>query len=124
MTPLEIESELIKLSAELLIEADKSGQAARDYKAKENDYRRAKAIAFLNSEGTVDARKAKVDVACEDVRLKAHLAEAEYEAGKQKVYALQAAITAYQTIAKFTLAEFNLSNSLSTGGQERALVPF
>lgn len=109
MTNQEIEVELLRLTAELMAAVELQRAAGKEWGNAENDYRRAKSIAFLNSEGTVDARKAKVDQACERERLRAHIAESDKEACRATVYALETAISAVQTIAKCNLAEMAMT---------------
>ena len=74
--------------------------AAREYAAKENDYRMARAKAFLAIEsGTVDYRKAVVDQVTERERLAAHISEGILDSTRERVRSLRAVLSALQTIA-------------------------
>lgn len=107
----ELESELKRLCRELNTAVDDYRKAGGDWARAENKYRKAKAVAFLNAEGTVDARKAQVDVACETERLQAHIAEAEREACKEAVQALRAQLSALQTLVRMNTAEAELTSA-------------
>lgn len=94
-----LESDLRETSLALLNECDEQAKAAREYATKENDYRMAKAKAFLAAEtGTVDAKKAQVDQICERERLAAHIAEGKLDATRERVRSLRAVLSALQTI--------------------------
>lgn len=99
-----------RLVSELLKANDDLRAAGKNWAVKENDYRRAKAIAFLDlKEGTIPEKQAKVDRACENERLHAHIAEAEREACIERVKSLRAAVSAYQTLARANEVEAQLS---------------
>lgn len=97
--------ELLRLSNELLNACNQLTEEARTAAQKENDYRRAKAIAYLASDGTVQARQAQVDLKCETERLEAHSAQAVKEAGMERVRSLRTIISAYQTYLNSNKAE-------------------
>lgn len=98
-------TELLRLSKDLLDACNQLTVDAKTAVQKENDYRRAKAIAYLNSDGTVQARQAQVDKVCEKERLEAHLAQAVREAGYERVRSLRTIISAYQTYLNSNRAE-------------------
>lgn len=100
-----LNDDLQATSKELLSECDVLAKTARDYAVKENAYRLAKANAFLKSEGTVDARKARVDKICERERLESHIAEGILDATRERVRSLRAVLSALQTIANSHKAE-------------------
>jgi len=100
-----LNADLQSASKELLSECDELAKAAKDYAAKENTYRLAKATAYLKSEGTVDARKAQVDTICERERLASHIAEGVLDATRERVRSLRAVLSALQTIANGYKAE-------------------
>jgi hypothetical protein len=97
--------ELLRLSRDLLASCDQLQVDAINAAQKENDYRRAKCIAYLSSEGTVQARQAMVDKTCERERLDAHMAQAIREAGMERVRSLRTIISAYQTYINSNTAE-------------------
>ena len=107
----DLDTELRRLCGEL----DKAGNELRSavhaFAQTENDYRRAKSIAFLNAEGTIPEKQAKVDRACETERLKAHVAEAEREACRERVSSLRAQLSAFQTLTRVQLAEADMSRA-------------
>lgn len=104
-----LEEELERLADKLMTACDDLRAAGKNWATKENDYRRAKAIAYLNAEGTIDARKAKVDQACDRERLEAHIAEAEREACLEHVRSLRATLSAYQTLARVNQSEMDMA---------------
>lgn len=98
-----------QIGNELLAANEELREAGRQWANKENEYRRAKAVAYLNAEGTIDARKAKVDQVCDEHRLAAHIAEAEREACLEKVRSLRAYLSSLQTLANVTITEMNMA---------------
>lgn len=106
----DLDRELHRLCNELFTAVDALRQAGRAWAEKVNQYRRAKAVAYLTSEGTVQARQAIVDRACDTERLQAHIAEAEREACLEHVRSIRAALSAYQTLARTNQAEMEMSH--------------
>lgn len=100
-----------RVAADLLAANDELREAGKSWAVKENDYRRAKSVAFLNAEGTMDIRKAKVDEVCERERLAAHVAEAEREACLERVRSLRAHLSALQTLANVTINEMRMADA-------------
>lgn len=86
-------------------ECDDLATNARDYAVKENAYRLAKANAMLKAEGTVDVKKAQVDLVTEKERLASHIAEGVLDATRERVRSLRAVLSALQTIANGYKAE-------------------
>lgn len=77
----------------------------------ENEYRKAKATAFLTTEKagmTVKEKECRVDKACESERVRAHIAEARKETAKEVLRARMAKLNGYQTIASLEKAEMQL----------------
>lgn len=99
MTKQELEEKLMATIAELRDSTDTLTDLAREWAKADHYYRHAKAIAYLTSDGTVQARQAHVDKVCKEEREKAHTADALRDAQKEKVRALMAELTAYQTMA-------------------------
>ena len=90
--------ELFKICRELADAHAALDAMLPEWAAKENQYRKKKAYIYLNADGTIDARKAKVDAACEDERLAAHLAEARKEAMIERIRSLRAQLSAIETM--------------------------
>jgi len=114
LTIPELEEKLLAAVAELRDASDDLTTHARDWAKADHYYRHAKAVAYLASDGTVQARQAHVDKVCKEEREKAHTADALREAVKEKVRALQAEISAYQTIAGLIRAEMGLAGKYET----------
>lgn len=107
----ELDTELRRLCDELNQAVAELKDAGKGWAEKENAYRRAKSIAYLNAEGTIPEKQAKVDKACETERLHAHIAEAEREACREKVHALKSQLSAFQTLARMNLVEAEMSRA-------------
>lgn len=106
LSPVELEREMRSTSLELLKECDEQATKAREYALAENAYRMAKAQAYLKTEeGTVDYKKARVDIQTEKERLMAHIAEGLLDATRERVRSLRATLSALQTIAGTYKAE-------------------
>jgi hypothetical protein len=87
-------------------------RAGRAWAESENDYRRAKATAFLNiEEGTIPVKTAKVDQVCDRERRAAHIAEADREACLERVRSLRAHLSALQTLANVTINEMRMADA-------------
>ncbi len=106
-----LEEDLRSTSTELLAECNNQADAARGYAINENAYRMAKAKAYLNSEGTVDARKAQVDMICERERLAAHISEGILDSTRERVRSLRAVLSALQTISAVHRVEADLDRT-------------
>jgi cell division septum initiation protein DivIVA len=107
----ELNDQLKDLTNKLLDAVNDLRTAGRNWAEAENNYRRAKSIAYLNAEGTIPEKTAKVDKVCESERLAAHIAEAEREAAREYVHALKATLSAYQTLARTNQAEAELASA-------------
>lgn len=104
-----LEEKINTAVSELLSESDDLKAKCREYAVRENEYRRAKSVAYLNAEGTIPERAAKVDQVCEQQRLAAHIAEAEKEASVERIKSLRAALSAYQTLARVNQSEMEMA---------------
>ena len=69
----------------------------QEYAEADNEYRKAKATAYLSASGTVQERQAHVDKACEQERFRAHRAEAYWRASQIAVKARLAQLSAAQS---------------------------
>lgn len=115
MSPVELEKEMRATSLELLKECDEQAEKARAYAVAENAYRMAKAQAYLKTqEGTVEFKKARVDIQTEQGRLAAHIAEGLLDATRERVRSLRATLSALQTIAGTYKAEAAFDKTTST----------
>lgn len=104
----ELESAILGAIKELRQANEELSRLSKEYALSDHAYRRAKAIAYLATSGTVAERSAHVDKACEEERQRAHLSEAVREAMKERVRSLMTEITAYQTLASLMKAEMGL----------------
>lgn len=109
MTIPELTQALLSTAADLRTANEELYKLSVEWAHAEDEYRKAKAIAYLAASGTINERNAHVDKVCSSERLKAHLAEAEKEAKKKLVESLQAQLSALQTIAGMLRAEMNLA---------------
>lgn len=108
MTKSELEEKLLATIAELRDASDTLTDLAREWAQADHAYRHAKAVAYLQSDGTVQARQAQVDLNCGKERNAAHSADALLNAPKEKKRALETEISAYMTLAGLLRAEMQL----------------
>lgn len=99
MTPRELTDELMRLSR-LLDEANRAmrdrGRAQAEH---ERDYRKARALAWLQAGGTAQERKDAVDAATADARYERDLSEADHRSALEAVRNLRTQMSVLQTIA-------------------------
>lgn len=114
MTRDELEEKLLAAVAELRDATDTLTDLAREWAKADHYYRHAKAVSYLASEGTVQARQAHVDKACKEEREKAHTADALREAAKEKVRALEVEISAYQTLGGLMKSDMAMAGRYET----------
>jgi hypothetical protein len=103
----EINIEIFRICRELSEAHTILESANRDWALKENDYRKKKATTYLNSEGTIEARKASVDAACETERLAAHIATGYRDALLEKIRSLRAQLSALETVSNSIKTDVN-----------------
>lgn len=101
--------EMIRLSRLLDDGIKAMTQYAREYADAEDAYRMARAQAHAQTEGTVDERRAAVDLATSKERRAAHYAEAMKQAAVEAVRARRAQLSAWQTLAAAHRAEAELA---------------
>ncbi len=65
----------------------------------ENTYRMAKATTYIKTEGTVDARRSAVDLATQEQRLAAHLADGMKQATFERLRDLRAKLSGIQSMS-------------------------
>lgn len=99
MTPRELTDELLRLSRAL----DQANRAVRDrgrmQAEAERDYRKARALAWLEAGGTTaQQRKDEVDASTADERYARDLAESDHRAAWEAVRNYRTQISALQTI--------------------------
>ena len=114
MTTPELEESILRAVEELRIASGDIDLWSKQWALADFVYREAKAVAYLQSDGTVDARKAQVDLHCGKQRDAAHTAEALLNAAKLKKGALETEISAYQTIARVRMSEMGLAGRYET----------
>jgi leucyl aminopeptidase (aminopeptidase T) len=105
----EMTAEMIRLSRLLDDGIKAMTQYAREYADAEDAYRMARAREHAKTEGTVDERRAAVDLATSKERRSAHYAEAMKQAAVEAVRARRAQLSAWQTLASAHRAEAELA---------------
>lgn len=108
LTLAELEEKILAAVEELRQSNETLEAHSKWWATAEHKYRHAKAVAYLASSGTVAERTAHVDKVCGPEREDAHAAEALMSAAKEKVRALGAEVSAYQTIARLRQSEMAL----------------
>ena len=109
-TPRELMDEMMRLSR--LVDAGVAEliKQSREYAEAENEYRKAKAVAwFVSGEGTVKAKEAAVDRECEQQRGRKLLAEGMRLAALEAVRSRRAQMSALQTVSNALKAEMDLA---------------
>lgn len=114
MTIPELEQNLLAAVAELKEERRQLKPLATEWALADTEYRKAHAIAFSAGEGTVPERKGTADRAASREMQHAHNLEALREAVKENVRAIQAEISAYQTLAGLLKSEMALDGRYET----------
>lgn len=107
MNPETLNTELDQIAREMHNAQSDLEKYSEEWAYNENTYRRAKAIAYLTSEGTVDARRAIVDRDCEKERLAAHLSEGLMKSALENVRNRRAHLSAIQTKSANIKAEMD-----------------
>jgi hypothetical protein len=107
--PTELNEELIRLSRRLDTAQVELKRAALRQARKEHAYRKAKAEAYPQAEGTVQAREATVDRVCERERLQAKIAGALRDAAMENVRNLRAQLSALQSVCASVRSEMELA---------------
>lgn len=107
MNPESLNVELDQIAREMHSAQTDLEKYSEEWAYKENAYRRAKALAYLTSEGTVDNRKAIVDRDCEKERLAAHLSEGLMKSALENVRNRRAHLSAIQTKSANVKAEMD-----------------
>lgn len=103
----EVHDEILRLSDALTEAIEELENSGRDYAIKDNEMRRAKAKAFLQSFGkNAQEREANADSKYSDERLAATLAEHYNTACLEKVRGIRAQLSALQTLAAARRIEY------------------
>lgn len=101
-----IRAKLIDLSDQLMLELEELESCAEDYATADNEARKAKAKAFLQSEGkNKEEREARADSGWANQRLEASLAESKKEVSIEKVRSYRAIMSAFQALLYSKRAE-------------------
>ena len=99
VTPAELTSELLRLSR-LMDDANRAVRdRGREQAEAERAYRKARALAWLEADGTAQERKDQVDAATADERYARDLAESDHRAAWEAVRNYRTQVSALQTIA-------------------------
>lgn len=100
-TMIAVSAELDKAQAELVTRAREAASAV-------NEFKKARASAYLASSGTVGEREAHVDQSTGTLRYQAHLAEGLEKAALEAVRNKRAQLSALQSISAAVKAEAEL----------------
>lgn len=113
----DIHDEILRLSDELTEAIEELVRSGRDFAVKDNEMRKAKAKAFLQSFGkNAQEREANADSKYADERLEATIAEHYNTACLEKVRGIRAQLSALQTLAAARRAE---AESIGFGQTQR-----
>ena len=105
LTLTELYDEMLRLSRQLNAAIDHMTTAAHDHAEADNQYRMARAKAWLNADGTVGARNATADLATGKERYEARLADGMRQAGLEAVRSRRQQISALQSLSGAFRAE-------------------
>jgi hypothetical protein len=107
---VQINGSLVKTSKRLAIASNKYTKACREAAEKRTDYDVQWAQELLKADGeTVSERQANTTIVCRDAMREARIAEAERDALRERLRALQAVLNATQTRAAFLKEEMRLA---------------
>lgn len=112
----ELQAELLRLSRQLEKAITYLREQAVESAHAEDRYRMAKAKAYLEAEGTVDARRATVDLATSQERVESHIAESLQRAALEAVRSRRQQISALQTLVSAHKAEAEFIRTGPQGG--------
>jgi hypothetical protein len=115
MNPAELNDILLAAASELRTALEELERRSRDYADMESVYRKAKAVAYLHSAGTVGEREAEVSLETADLRAAALMADVLKVSSLEAVRSKRSVLSAIQTVANLTREELNL---VRTGPQE------
>lgn len=104
-TITELNQELLRLSMQLGKANADFTAACHEFAEAEHEYRKAQALAYQSAEGTVDARKARVDQVCDKERLAAYLARARKESTLELIRSIRTQLDCLRSVAAGTRAE-------------------
>lgn len=112
LSPDSLSDILVSTCTELDSALEEHRKHSLEWVVAENAYRVAKAKAFLTAPPeakTEQAKKAHVDLVCENERLAAHTAEALRDSALEAVRTLRAQLNAFQTVAGLLRSEMDLA---------------
>jgi len=112
---IQINNELIRISKALAEASNEYTRLCRDAAETRDDYEisKAKAMLKVGRDMKVDQMKATATLTVEAEMRAAHIAEAQREAMKERIRALEAVLNALQTRAAFLRAEIGLAGRLT-----------
>lgn len=111
ITISDLNNDLWAIRAELSSAHSEMERLIADWARKKRAYRVKKAQIFLQAQGTIDARKAVVDIACESEGLAADMAEGMMHSMRQRISSLQEEMAALRTMHASHRAEMELAKS-------------
>jgi hypothetical protein len=115
VSPVEIVEEMQRLNGLVDEQRREMEHWAVEYAEAENEYRKAKANAYLAATGTVQERQAYVDKVCETERKRAHVAEGMRKQSIEAHRGLLVQLQVLQTVSNLVRSEMDLTR---TGGNE------
>jgi hypothetical protein len=98
MSQAEVEAEIERLSNYLEDATETLFEMGRDLGYAEVEFKRAQAQAFLQAEGTVDARKAVVEIRTSALRFAYRSAEILYESQRERLRTVRTQLDALRSI--------------------------
>lgn len=108
---LDLTTEMLRLSAALDQAQANLESCTRNEAVVENEYRKARANAYLATSGTVGEREAAVDKAVSNERYEAHLAAGLSKAALESVRNHRAQLSVLQTVANAVREEISFSRT-------------
>lgn len=116
ISPADLEAKIVELGVELLSNDHPAlEQEMKAWTTAEDDYRYAKAVAYLAATGTVNERSAHVDKACDSERRAAHTAEALQEARKELIRSKRQVLSSLQSLLSAQKAEMQMTAGKAYG---------
>jgi len=111
ISPVEIVEEMQRLNRLVDEQRREMEHWAVEYAEAENEYRKAKANAYLSNTGTVPEREAHVDKVCERERKRAHIAEGMRKQSIEAHRGLLVQLQVLQTVSNLVRSEMDLTRT-------------
>lgn len=110
-TPRDLIERMLEASRALDGAQENLNICVREESRAENEYRKARANAYLATEGTVQAREAQVDKVTDQERYAAHLAAGLSRAALESVRNRRTQLSVLQTVANSVREELSLART-------------